>query len=135
MATFEYTTVALPELVRGRTKRKQTRGEMIAANVAEAINAQAQEGWEYVGCDHFNTVESAGIFKRPAECTYSVLIFRKRIGGEPQRSQPQPRPIQQSAPMQAPHVQNPNQVKPVANPQAPSNTAPQVAKLGPADSK
>ncbi|MEO1293089.1 MAG: hypothetical protein AAFV62_09710 [Pseudomonadota bacterium] len=79
MAELEYKTVAMPQLVRGRRKRRQTRAEMVAELVSTVINKQAAQGWRYAGTDTFTCFERPRLFARRVETVYTVLIFDRPV--------------------------------------------------------
>ncbi|MCI4662336.1 MAG: hypothetical protein MRY63_11030 [Neomegalonema sp.] len=73
----EYKTVAMPQEIRGRRKRRQSRAEMIAETVAGVINQEAQQGWHYVGTDTFTCWERPFFLARKEMITYTVMIFSR----------------------------------------------------------
>ncbi len=106
MSRTEYKTVAMPQLVRGRRRRGQSRGEMIAETLSRVINEQSQSGWSYVGADHFRTIERAGLFRPAEEVVYTVLVFERSAPERRERKEPplraEPEPIRSREPEMRP---------------------------------
>lgn len=80
MSRREYKTVAMPQLLKARRRRGQTRAEMVAEIVSLVINKQAGMGWRYVGTDSFRTVERRGLLGGAVETVYTVLVFDREVG-------------------------------------------------------
>lgn len=76
---LEYKTVAMPQIVRGRRRRRQTRAEMIAETLSTVINRQAEAGWGYVRADSFQTYERKTWFHPREVVSYTVLVFSRPI--------------------------------------------------------
>lgn len=77
MREMEYKTVAMPQLVTGRRRRRQTRAEMIAETMSSVINKQAEAGWSYLRADTFQTFERKSWFHPREIATYTVLVFAR----------------------------------------------------------
>ncbi len=73
--TFEYRCVAGPTIVAVRNSR--ARDQAVKA-FEEIMNAQAAEGWEYVGIDEFHVSEPQGLLSRKRVYVPSkILVFRR----------------------------------------------------------
>ncbi|MEO1329581.1 MAG: hypothetical protein AAFW46_07965 [Pseudomonadota bacterium] len=77
MSRREYKTVAMPQIVKGRRRMRQSRAEMIAELLSGVINRQAQQGWAYVRADTFRTLQRRTWFHRSEEVAYTVLVFER----------------------------------------------------------
>jgi hypothetical protein len=73
--TFEYRCVAGPTIV--AVKSAKARDQAVKA-FEEIMNAQAREGWEYVGIDEFHVSEPQGLLSRKRIYVPSkILVFRR----------------------------------------------------------
>lgn len=73
--TFEYRCVAGPTIVAVRSSK--ARDQAVKA-FEEIMNAQAAEGWEYVGIDEFHVSEPQGLLSRKRVYVPSkILVFRR----------------------------------------------------------
>ncbi|MEM6669125.1 MAG: hypothetical protein AAF661_07890 [Pseudomonadota bacterium] len=79
MRELEYKTVAMPQVVRGRRRRRQTRAEMIAETLSAVINKQSEAGWSYVRADTFQANERKSWFHTPELINYTVLVFSRPV--------------------------------------------------------
>jgi hypothetical protein len=78
---FEYKVIPAPvraEKVRGL----KTTAERFAHVLTQAINAEADEGWDYVRAETLPCEERKGIFGGTRSSTETVLIFRRALPGE-----------------------------------------------------
>ncbi len=74
--TFEYRCVAGPTIVAVRSSK--ARDQAVKA-FEEIMNAQAAEGWEYVGIDEFHVSEPQGLLSRKRVYVPSkILVFRRQ---------------------------------------------------------
>lgn len=72
---FEYRCVAGPTIVAVRSAK--ARDQAVKA-FEEIMNAQAREGWEYVGIDEFHVSEPQGLLSRKRVYVPSkILVFRR----------------------------------------------------------
>lgn len=133
MAQREYKTVAMPQLLSGRRRRGQSHAEMVAEIVSSVINKQSAAGWSYAGADSFRTMERAGLFGRPREAVYTVLIFERALREaraeppdlaipEPERRDERPRDRAQDRVQDRMHDRAHDRLEPAAR--APSRRAP-----------
>lgn len=76
MTSYEYKVTPAPKKLR-RVKGMSGTPELLAAMIAEAVNAAAREGWEYVRAESLPVSEPGGWFRRGAEVVETVLIFRR----------------------------------------------------------
>lgn len=76
MERLEYKTVALPQMVRGKKKRRQSTAEMVAETLGRTINKHSTDGWTYLRAESMRGEETQGfLFRKSVEVTYTVLIF------------------------------------------------------------
>jgi hypothetical protein len=75
MTFYDYKVAPAPRQVK-RTRGGST-AEAFSATLAEAINAAAREGWEYIRAETLPAEEPRGWFRRSAEVIETVLIFRR----------------------------------------------------------
>ncbi len=81
MERYEYTVIPAPD--RGsRTKGAKTPTERYAVALAEAINAMAGDGWDYLRAETLPSEERSGIASRQT-LWHNVLVFRRSLGAEP----------------------------------------------------
>ncbi len=77
-STYEYKTVALPQLVQPKRKRGMSEADLVAETLGELIHLEAVDGWEYMRSDILAAGGRSGMFSREARITqYTVLIFRR----------------------------------------------------------
>jgi hypothetical protein len=82
MSGYEYKVTPAPR--RPKRMKGMKSAEAFAATLAEAINAAAREGWEYVRAESLPAIEGGGWFRRGHETIETVLIFRReRESAEP----------------------------------------------------
>ncbi len=73
--TFEYRCVAGPTIVAVRSSK--ARDQAVKA-FEDIMNAQAADGWEYVGIDEFHVSEPQGLLSRKRVYVPSkILVFRR----------------------------------------------------------
>ena len=77
--SFEYKTVGAPEKAR-RKRGSGSRSDRVAAAVAEIIQTEAVDGWEYQRTDLLPVSESAGWFRRGQVVHRAVMVFRRPLG-------------------------------------------------------
>lgn len=108
--TFEYRCVAGPTIVAVRNSK--ARDQAVKA-FEEIMNAQAVDGWEYVGIDEFHVSEPQGLLSRKRVYVPSkILVFRREKAG----SRAAAPPTAQAAPPQA--------MPPAVPPASPQTLAP-----------
>src|SRR5690606_33025860 len=102
MERYEYTVIPAPD--RGsRTKGAKTPTERYAVALAEAINAMAGDGWDYLRAETLPSEERSGIASRQT-LWHNVLVFRRSLGAEPAvaptpvAAEPEPAPVAPAAP-------------------------------------
>jgi hypothetical protein len=94
--SYEYRVVPAPKRLK-RRKGVSSTTELFAATLAECINAEAAEGWEYVRAESLAAEEPAGWFRRAGVVEETMLIFRRRRmaphveSGEPRETAEGPR--------------------------------------------
>ncbi len=77
--TFEYRCVAGPTIVAVRSSK--ARDQAVKA-FEDIMNAQAVDGWEYVGIDEFHVSEPQGLLSRKRVYVPSkILVFRRQKQG------------------------------------------------------
>ncbi len=76
MTSYDYRVTPAPKRMK-RVKGVKSTAELFALTLAEAINAAARDGWEYVRAESLPAVEEGGWFRRPVEVVETVLIFRR----------------------------------------------------------
>ncbi len=76
MTFYDYRVTPAPKKLK-RVKGMSSTPELLAALVAEAINAAAREGWEYVRAESLPVAEPGGWFRRGSEGIETVLVFRR----------------------------------------------------------
>jgi hypothetical protein len=75
IVTFEYKCVAGPTIV--AVKSAKARDQAVKA-FEDIMNAEAADGWEYVGIDEFHVSEPQGLFTRKRVYVPSkILVFRR----------------------------------------------------------
>lgn len=78
MQRYEYTVIPAPD--RGsRAKGAKTPTDRYALALAEAINAMAAEGWDYLRAETLPSDERSGIASRQT-LWHNVLVFRRDLG-------------------------------------------------------
>ena len=79
-STYEYKTVALPQIVQGKRKRGISEADVVAETFGEVIHLEAVDGWEYMRADILSAGTRGGMFsKEPVVTHYSVLVFRRTL--------------------------------------------------------
>lgn len=76
MTAYDYKVTPAPKRMK-RVKGIKTTAELFSMTLAEAINAAARDGWEYVRAESLPATEEGGWFRRPVEVIETVLIFRR----------------------------------------------------------
>jgi hypothetical protein len=76
MTVYDYRVVPAPKKLK-KVKGLKSTSELFAATLAEAINAVARDGWEYVRSESLSASVEGGLLRRGAEVTETVLIFRR----------------------------------------------------------
>jgi hypothetical protein len=75
---WEYKVVAAPR--RGvKAKGARTTNDRFANAMAEILNAEARQGWEYLRAESLPADEKPGFLKSSVEVYQSVLVFRREI--------------------------------------------------------
>ncbi len=91
---YEYKCVGAPEKVR-RAKGAKTRTDRVAIALQEVIQAEADQGWEYLRTDLVPVEEKSGMFSRPREIHRAVLVFRREKAADRGRDRFEPLPIEE----------------------------------------
>lgn len=78
MQTHEYMVVPAP-LQGEKARNAKTTEDRFALALANAINQQARQGWEYVRGETLPTEERAGLTKRRTVYV-NLLVFRRPVG-------------------------------------------------------
>lgn len=80
MSGYEYKTVALPNAIEGKLRRRQTEADLIAETLGETLRTEAVDGWEYMRAETLISRARASIFSRsPVDTPFTVLIFRRVV--------------------------------------------------------
>ncbi len=77
MVEFEYHCLAAPINITVRSEKDRANAVKVFEDL---INAQARQGWEYVGMDEYLTTVPPGCFsfwKKPETTILKMLVFRK----------------------------------------------------------
>ena len=88
MQNFEYKVVAAPRQAK-RAKGAKTPADRFARTLAEAINAEAAEGWEYMRADTLPMDEKKSMLGSATEVFQTVLVFRRSTGRVGESASPQ----------------------------------------------
>ena len=80
MAIYEYKTVVAPRRAR-KVRGVKGKEAQFAATIADILNREAVDGWEYFRTDQLLAEERKGLFSRRVERAHSVLVFRRGRGG------------------------------------------------------
>lgn len=103
-STYEYKTVALPQIVQGKRKRGVSEADLVAETFGEVIHLEAIDGWEYMRADILAAGTRGGMFsKEPTVTQYSVLVFRRAMESAWPMHQAQP-PERDSRPPSPPRA-------------------------------
>jgi hypothetical protein len=89
---FEYKVIPAPvriEKIRGL----KTTAERFAHVLTEAMNAEAEGGWEYVRAESLPCEERKGFFGRTRNSTETLLVFRRAIDWEDAPLAETPEPV------------------------------------------
>lgn len=76
MSSFEYKVIAAPKRIR-KVKGVSGAPDQFAHTLAEAINEQARQGWEYLRADVMTAEEPRGFFRSDVTAEHTVLVFRR----------------------------------------------------------
>ena len=90
---YEYKVIPAPARAEKQRGLKTT-AERFAHSLAQAINAEAEEGWEYVRAESLPCEERKGMMGGVRRSTETVLIFRRAVewGVEDEAAEPAERP-------------------------------------------
>jgi hypothetical protein len=104
--TFEYKCVAGPTIV--AVKSAKARDQAVKA-FEDIMNAQAADGWEYVGIDEFHISEPEGFLTRKRVYVPSKILVFRRDKVRPVMASPAPAPVVAAVPaLPAPEVEPPS---------------------------
>ena len=78
MSRYEYSVIPTPRKPR-RAKGMKTNAARFAHMLTEEINAQAEDGWEYVRSETLPMDERPGMFKKAVETYQTVMVFRRPV--------------------------------------------------------
>ena len=81
MSHYEYRVVPSPRRAK-RAKGAKTPQDRYARTLAEVINAEAAEGWEYLRADTLPVDEKKGMLSAATEVYQTVLIFRRATAAQ-----------------------------------------------------
>lgn len=76
MTFYDYKVTPAPKQLK-RIKGMSSTADLFSATLAEAINAAARDGWEYVRAESLPVTETKGWFRRGAEVIETVLVYRR----------------------------------------------------------
>ena len=76
MQEFEYRVIPAPRRAK-RVKGAKTGADKFARTLADVINLEAQDGWEYLRVDTLPMDEKKGMLSSFSEVYQTVLIFRR----------------------------------------------------------
>ena len=76
MSDFEYKVIVAPSVAK-KVKGIKTLPERFAHVLAEAINTEAREGWEYVAQERFQVEGKSGLLSKAKIGEETFLIFRR----------------------------------------------------------
>lgn len=105
MSYYEYRVVPAPKSV-PRVKGVKSPEGRYAVSVAEALNAEGRDGWEFQSTETIETEVKNGFFSKRKVEKLSVLVFRRwveteaQIAPAPQVAEPRPE-VQEPAPQEA----------------------------------
>ena len=98
MSYFEYRVVPAPKSV-PRVKGVRSPEGRFAVSMAEALNAEGRDGWEFQSSETIDTEVKGGLFSKTKVERLSVLVFRRWVETEayeehaaraPERNAPEP---------------------------------------------
>ncbi|QHQ34103.1 DUF4177 domain-containing protein [Algicella marina] len=103
MQNFEYRVVSAPRKAR-RAKGAKTPQDRFARTLTDVINAEAENGWEYLRAESLPVEEKKGMLSSPTESYHSVLVFRRNVTAAPSpfRERLEPRATPPQAPRARP---------------------------------
>lgn len=76
MTFYDYKVIPAPKQLK-RVKGVRSGAELLSVTLADAINAVAREGWEYVRAEVLTAQEEGGFLRRGVEVVETVLVFRR----------------------------------------------------------
>jgi hypothetical protein len=137
MTSYDYKVTPAPKRMK-RVKGVKTTAELFSLTLAEAINAAARDGWEYVRAESLPAVEEGGWFRRPVEVIETVLIFRRPrevLGPRLAAAKGDPAPAQGLGPVRigAPDARSPSGLRRARAPEraSPERAAPAALRREP----
>lgn len=95
MSYFEYRVVPAPKSV-PRVKGVKSPEGRFAVSMAEALNAEGRDGWEFQSSETIDTEVKGGLFSKTKIERLSVLVFRRWVETEIYEDHP-PRAAEQDA--------------------------------------
>lgn len=103
MSYFEYRVVPAPKTV-PRVKGVKSAEGRFALSMAEALNAEGRDGWEFQSTETLETeLKDSFLSKKKVE-RLTVLVFRRWVETE-EFVQPTPQPAERAAPIPEPEPQ------------------------------
>ena len=78
---FEYKLLPVPAPAK-KAKGRKTVPERMAHALAELMNAQAREGWEFSQQESFPVEEKSGLMGKEKHMDCRYMVFRREIGQE-----------------------------------------------------
>jgi len=130
MSGFEYRVIPAPSLAK-KVKGAKTLGERFAHGLAEVMNTEAREGWEYVGHERFQVEGKTGLFSKSKSSEETYLIFRRMVDAK--ASMPLERRLETMVEMRARN--KPAAVAPPVAPVLPAQTITPVPPPAPEPNK
>ena len=76
MSTFEYRVFVAPSIAK-KVKGAKTLAERFAHSLAEVLNVEAREGWDFVGREQFQVEGKTGLLGKSRTSEETYLIFRR----------------------------------------------------------
>lgn len=78
MQEYEYRIIAAPRRAK-RAKGAKTSADKFAHTLTDIVNAEAEQGWEYMRADTLPADEKKGMLSSAIEVYQTVLVFRRRV--------------------------------------------------------
>ena len=97
MSYFEYRVVPAPKSV-PRVKGVKSAVSRFAMSMAEALNAEGRDGWEFQSTETIETEVKASVLSKKKVERLSVLVFRRWVETEIPDAYP-PQPVERDAPI------------------------------------
>lgn len=95
---YEYRLIPAPRRAK-RAKGARTPADRYAHTLTEMINAEADDGWEYLRADTLPVDEKKSMLGAATETFQTVLVFRRDRGVAEARPEPRPVMLETEPPM------------------------------------